>query len=133
MRYHVTQILVDHKGRKLPLNDKDVDPSGNVIKGSTLRDVLELVCVQPSEVVKGGDDKLKVYRMLQRISKAENIVELEAAEVELLKKMVAAAYPAALYGLIYDVLENPVSDEPRASDPVEAPAGARRNAGRGKS
>lgn len=131
MKYDVTITLVDHKGRKLPLNDKDVDPQGNVIKGSKLRDCLELVCVQPSEVVKGGDDKLKVYRMLQRISKADPIVELDASEVELLKKMVAAAYPAALYGLLYDVLENPVSDEaPPAADPPAA--GARRSAGRGK-
>lgn len=133
MKYDVTMTLVDHRGRKLPINDKDVDPQGNAIKGSKLRDVLELVCIAPNETIKGAEDKLKVYRVLQRISKAERFVELEAAEVELLKKMIATNYPAALYGVLYDVLENPVSDEQPPGDPAEAPAGARRTVGRGKS
>lgn len=131
MRYDVSAVLVDHRGRKLPLNEQDIDKGGQVVQGSTLRDVLELLCMAPNEAVKTAEQKLTIYRVLQRIAKADPELELEAGEVELLEKMAANRYPAALYGVVFDVLEAPRASG--ASSREEPAAGAaRRSAGRGK-
>jgi hypothetical protein len=121
MKYDVTLPVLDHRGRPMKLN-------ADSTASATLRDMIEVVCVGNSDVVKTSDEKVQVYRILQRATAADPILELDAKEVDLLKRMIGAGYPAAIVGPLFDVLESPGSKPSSESKPVvaEAPRAARR-------
>ena len=112
MKYDVTIVVNDHRGRPMKLSQESD-------AGATLRDMLEIICLAQTEVVKTADDKLKIYRILQRTIAADPILELEAAEVTLLKKVIGAAYPPMVLGTLYDLLESPIGGKKDVAPPEE--------------
>lgn len=121
MKYDVTLKLKDHRGRSMPTGqDKDGKPIGE----ATLRDVLETLCLANTEATKSSDEKLKTYRILQRTTAAAPELELEAAEVDLIKKIAAVAYPPAVYGMLCDALEAPAANRASSADRANTASGA---------
>lgn len=116
MRYDVSLKMKDHRGRNMAI---EADAEGKPKGEAELRNVIELLCIAPaaSDVAKSVDEKLKLYRILQRTIAAKPILELEAGEVDLLKRVAAVLYPALMLGVLYDTLEAPLA-EPRPTEPT---------------
>jgi hypothetical protein len=113
MRYDVTLKLKNHRGQPLPTGQ---DEDGKPIGEATLRDVLETLCLANTEATKSGEQKLRVYRILQRTTAAAPELELDDRDLTAIKAIAELAYPPSVYGMLVDVLEAP------AAKPADAPS-----------
>jgi hypothetical protein len=119
MKYDVNKPLCNWRGDPLKMSDaKDAAQA-------TLRDVLEFACVNaPADEFRNGKDKWEIHRLLQRVHDAKETVSLEAADVELLKKVVGLVLPVVAVGAVYEALESasakaPVTDVKRDGNVAE--------------
>jgi len=100
MKYDLTQTLKAFDGRDIT----DVTSGAEV--AATVRLTLERACINcDPRAHASGDEKYKIYKLLQKIHAAEVEVELTVEEVSLLKTIVGEVYPVAVVGPIYEVLE----------------------------
>lgn len=75
----------------------------------TLREVITTACVNADpRTVTTGEEKMRIYRVLQKAHK-EGPLELDAAEIVLVKKLVAGVYGVVVVGPVFDLLEQKAS------------------------
>jgi len=97
MKYNMEEELVGFDGKPITEGEDD--------SPVTLGKVLMMACVNANpQEHKTGEDKLKIYRLLQTVH-AGGDVELTAEEVALLKELVGVIYGVGMVGAVYDCLE----------------------------
>lgn len=97
MKYDMDQELIGYDGEAIT----EGDDNSPVVLGK----VLMAACVNANpQTYKTGKEKLKIYRLLQRIS-AGGEIELQSEQITLLKDLVGAVYGVGMVGAVYDVLE----------------------------
>ena len=101
MKYDVTQELMLFNGQTAKMND------GEVQRDMTLRDAIEIACLNaPNDIVKTGEQKHKLFQVLDRVHSAEDVTELSAEEVTLVKRVAGELFTVALVGAVYKALES---------------------------
>lgn len=102
MKYQIDKQLISYNGLAFLHEGKPM----------SLRSALELVCLNadPREH-SNGESKMKIYRLLTKISTAVEVIGFAAEEVALLKDLVGKQLTVGAVGAIYEVLENPVQPE----------------------
>ena len=75
---------------------------------ASLKNTLITACLNADpKTYTTGEEKFKVYRLLQTVQAADPEAELSADDVVTLKKLVGYCYPVAVVGAVFTALENP--------------------------
>ena len=99
MKIDLNEVLIGYDGKEIINSQEDKTPT-------TVRKVLEVALLSASpETYKTGEDKYKVYKILKRIGGETEEADLSAADVTLLKDVVAAVYGPAVVGTVFDLLD----------------------------
>ena len=99
MKIDLNEVLIGYNGKEIKNSATD-DTSTDV------RKVLEVALLSASpEEYKTGEQKYVIYRMLKRVGGDAAEADLSAADVTLLKDVVAAVYGPAVVGVIFDLLD----------------------------
>lgn len=100
MKYNLNQVLLAFDGREIS------DTTSGVTIPATLRSALVRACTDHNpQIHSSGDEKFKIYRLLQRVYAEGESTEIFSDEVSLLKTLVAEVFPVAILGPVYDLLE----------------------------
>lgn len=100
MKINMKQNILGFNGDPIVKSEEDTTP---VELGESL--IMACVNANPQSHTDPAE-KVKIYRIMQRIHDAEE-AELEAEDIVLLKALVGEIYGIAMVGPIYDILENP--------------------------
>ncbi len=99
MRYEVNQELKAYNGTAL------IDSDG---KAASLKKLIEMACIgADAQEFATLDKKLQVHRLLVKVYNSEDIVELSAEEITLIKQASAKVLSIPALGALVDLLENP--------------------------
>lgn len=111
MKLNVTQQVIGFNGNPLTKSEKDDS-------AVDLREILVTACLNPDpKEFTDGTSKYRIYKLLKRVSNEdEDEVEIKAEEIATLKKLVAAIYPVAVLGPVYDLLEDARSNKEPEKD-----------------
>lgn len=119
MKYDISTAILTHTGEPVKAT-RETDADGNLIgPDMTVKDILELACINPPQDEQSdGEKKHQIYRLLQKIHAADDVIELTSEEVTKLKRYVGGVSNVIVTGFVFDFLENPIS-EPQNSDEDE--------------
>ncbi len=99
MKIDLNEVLIGYDGKEIINSQDDKTPT-------TVRKVLEVALLSASpEEYKTGEQKYKVYKLLKRIGGDIEEADLAAADITLLKDVVAAVYGPAVVGTVFDLLD----------------------------
>lgn len=102
MKYSLTRELKSFDGKPFLLKD------GESARNMDLRDSIRTACLNAGpEQAKTGEQKLKLYAILEKTATEEPVIDLVAEEVTLLKQVAGTMFVVALYGAFCKVLETP--------------------------
>lgn len=117
------QDLVDDPEHK----DPDTKPK-RVLVDTTLGKILETVLINaPPTEHKSTEDRVKVYKILQKVHAADPILELKPEDVVLIKKIIGTGmYPIVMVGAMCEVLDSGNADPvaPIVPEPSREPKDA---------
>jgi hypothetical protein len=112
MKIDFTATIDDLKGKPLPIQDGEVDDPETKQKRPVFRDfTLRDVCVNSLLLeTRGGDaidgkEKVRRFRLADKIFGAAESIVLPAEDIVLLKDQVAKAYGALVTARAWDLLE----------------------------
>lgn len=105
MRYDLTQVLCDHRGRAItePKTDDDGSVHTEVV---TLGTALERAAIGGGNPQDSLERKHAQYKLARKLTGAS--AELTTEEVSLLKKLAAQVFSPIATGAVVEALENPV-------------------------
>lgn len=100
MKFDLTQTIIGHKGEPIKKSETDEDPV-------TLGEILSMACVTADpQQHKTGEDKMKIYRILQKVAIEDDTeCELKAEDITMLKRLVGDSYSVIIVGPVWDILE----------------------------
>jgi len=110
-------IEEDSKGNKIPKKSPPFTlrtACVNVLLGTRLGQVKCRKCgteIDKPEIL-SGDEKAKRYRLAKRIHYSKGLLDLEAEEISLLKKLTAIVLPQVTMGQAWDILDPHSADLP---------------------
>lgn len=67
--------------------------------------------VELKDESRSGEDKYAAYKLANKIRTAKGLVDLKVDQVTLIKKRIGKAYPAAISGQCWDLLDPPSAEE----------------------
>lgn len=83
-------------------------PDGAMVP-TTLQASLELACVNADpRIYNDAEKKVKIYRVLVKVHKADPICDLTAEDVTLLKELTGQFLSVTAVGPVHDLLEDPI-------------------------
>ena len=104
MKIKLDDGLVGYDGREIVNSPEDQT-------STTIRKVLEIALLQADPVKwSTGDQKYEIYRMLKRLTQAEEEINFEAKDVVLLKEVLGATYNPPIVGAVFDLLDPPADE-----------------------
>lgn len=101
MIYDIDKVLLTHRGEEIKDGDEPV----------TFGKAVEQVLIAGGNPQASAEDKIKQYRLAQRIAKANGRIEFSAEEVAKIKELAAPFYSPVALGSLYDLLEAPEKAE----------------------
>lgn len=101
---------------KIDVNYQFVNLDGKVIKEPTtdkkkegppftLRKVCTTILLNPGEEKIKAEDKIERYHLAQKIHQSNGLVDMQAEEVALLKRLIGENYPPLTVGQAYEILD----------------------------
>lgn len=105
MEIDLTQELIGLNGKPLQAQDRD-DEDKPVTVNLTLRKAIveALMAAFKDEDNLSGADKVKRYKMAQKIQDAERMM-FSAEDLSLIKKLVAKLYSTLVVGIVWEILD----------------------------
>lgn len=124
MKHNLIRPVKNFRGepfvREVP-NPDGTQGAGPLKIPMTLRDMLEQACVTANpQKYSTGDKKMEVYQLLKKISAAEPFAHLKAEDVVLLKALVGDSMSVVAVGAVFEMLDNPKSDNEAAPLPQDS-------------
>lgn len=107
MKHNMTVQVLSYTGK--PFMGPPATEGGEPVPVQ-LKDLLIDACLNADPQEYGtGDKKIQVYKLLDKIYRADPTVDLSSEEVTLLKNLAGKRCTVAAVGAIFELLENPTA------------------------
>ena len=105
MEIDLTQTLIGLDGEPLQVQERDGDKMINVdlVLGKVLVESL-MATYKNEEMTLSGQDKVKRYKLAQKIHGAE-VMQFSAEDISLLKELISKLYSTLVVGIVWEMLD----------------------------